>query len=652
MPPYWNRRRNWRKPYRRRGWFLRRRTRKTFRPRTWRRKYYRRRRRYWVRRRRFPKKLKTILLKQFQPETIRRCNIIGTIPLFQGSPERANNNYVQYLYSYVPKEEPGGGGWSLMVESLGSLWEDFEHLKNIWTHTNYGLPLARYGGVTLTFYQSPYTDYIVTVTNCYPMTDTKYKHADSAPNRMLQKRKAIRVPSLETRRKKRPYKKIRVRPPSQMQNKWYFQKDICDIPLIMITATAVDFRYPFAPSAAKSNNLTLTCLNTTFWQFHDFDEPPGTTGYIPKPDIYMYVNGENTSKPNKVTQLIYLGDTKNYTAGKKGDVKKTENWGNPFWHHYLDDSETIYISTKPPTTIQDSDLNTATTFYPLNEELFFETRYNPEKDKGEANKIFLVNNFQRGGYDPPVSENLQMSGFPLYDMCWGAIDWWKKLHEATDIDNHWLFCIITDQFDVKKPVYIPIDIYFRQGFGPYEAPITNYDRKHWNPKSRFQTKSINDICLTGPGCTRPPYNNYIQAKLKYNFHFKWGGCPQTLEKPYDPCSQPNWIIPSNLTERLQIENPNTPPETTLQKWDWRRDYVKQTAIQRIQKHTKTDETLQISTGSRRDPQVLRETQETSEPETEEETQIPIQTQLQQLRQQQRELKHRILQRLIQQPIKF
>nr|UGV36848.1 MAG: ORF1 [TTV-like mini virus] len=648
MPYYWRnfRRRRWR---RRPLWTRRTRS---FIPRRYRTRRRRRRYRtkYRVRRKRFPFKLKTILLKQFQPETIRRCKIIGTIPLFQGSPERANNNYIQTIYSYVPIDEPGGGGWTIMIETLSSLWDDFLHLKNIWTQSNAALPLVRYGGVTLKFWQSAYTDYCVQVSNCFPMVDTKYTHADSAPSRMLQKKHIIKVPSLETRKRKKPYKKIFVRPPQQMQNKWYFQKDICNIPLLMIIGTAVDFRYPFCPSKSRSNNVTLRCLNTSFFQFHDFDHFPETSGYIPKPETYMYAaKDEHEENPTERSHFIYLGNTKDNTPGKGINTNNPMNksdWGNPFWHEYITGHKHVYTSSSPPT-----DTSSWHTPTKLTEPYFKTVRYNPEKDKGEANTIYLVNNFQRQGWDKPISQNLQMSGFPLYLMCWGIIDWWQKLHEANDIGNHYIFAIITDQFDDKFSPYIPIDQFFMQGDGPYLAPITNYDNNHWQPKVRFQTQSINNICLSGPGCSRPPYENYMQAKFTYTFHMKWGGCPKTLEKPYDPCSQPNWVIPSNVTAGLQIENPNTDPKTILQKWDWRRDFITDTALKRIQEYTPTDETLQILTDNPRQPSILRQTQQTSDSEeTSEEEKAPIETQLQQLRRTQQQLQRRILQLINKQPL--
>nr|UGV39554.1 MAG: ORF1 [TTV-like mini virus] len=632
---------------RRRRWNRYRRIRKNI----WRRYWRNRRTPYYLRgvRKKFNRKLKFIKLQQWQPQTIKKCRIIGIRPLFQGSPERMNNNYVQSIYSFVPPEEPGGGGWTLMIETLSSLWEDWEHLKNIWTNSNAGLPLVRYMGVYLTFFQSEYTDYIVQVDRCLPMIDTKYKHADSAPNRMLLKRNVIKIPSLQTRKKRKPFKRIFVPPPSQFTNKWYFQNEICRIPLVMITAVAVDFRYPFCASSCASNNLTIKCLNIKFFQFHNFDNYPATTGYQPKPETYMYSTGGRNpdQKPTK-DDLIYLGDTKTNTPGKKSnstDFKKPENWGNPFWHHYIDGSIKVWTSTKSPQIndaqeIVDS-LTEMADFY------FLTYRYNPERDKGDSNRIYLVENFKNSGWLPPQNKNLIMEGFPLYDICWGYTDWQEKLHDIQNIDQHYMFVIQTDQFNEPLQAYVPLDPFFLTGHGPYEAPITNYDQAHWHPKQRFQTKSINDICLTGPGCCRSPYGNYVQAKFKYDFRVRWGGCPKTLEQPYDPCSQPNWTVPNNFQERLQITNPESKPQTELYDFDWRRDYVSQKAIKRIQKYTEPDENLQIFAGSSLEPPILRQTQTSSSEteESEEETEIQIKKQILKLKRQQRQLKHRIRQRL-------
>nr|ALN98244.1 ORF1 [Chimpanzee anellovirus] len=647
MPYYWRPYKNYRRrPFRRRR----------IRTPVYRRRWYRRlrpwRRRRRVRKHYIKRKLKSIIIRQFQPQSIRKCNIIGTIPRFQGSPYRANNNYIQTIYSYVPQEEPGGGGWTIMIESLSSLWDDFQRLKNIWTHSNAGLPLARYQGVTLTFYQSPYTDYIVQISNCLPKVDTKYTHADSCPSRMLQRKHTIKVPSLETKKRKKPYKRIFIKPPRQMENKWYFQKDICTTPLLMIIGTAVDFRYPFAGSKARSNNITLDCLNTTLFQIHNFDNL-ATNGYQPKQNTYLYAyrNDEDPhDKPNTITDkekqhVIYLGNTKDnqpgtYTFTDFTINNKLEKWGNIFWHDYFTGTIPIYESDQSPTQLN-------TSWKPLKrltEPLIKKVKYNPEKDKGESNTIYLVQNYVYTAWTKPTSKNLLMEGFPLYIMCWGIIDWWEKLNEASNLLTNYIFCIETDQFSDKWAPYVVLDAYFEEGEGPYLSPITTYDQKHWHPQVRFQTNSINNICMSGPGCPRSPYENYMQAKFTYKFHFKWGGCPKTIEKPYDPCSQPIWNIPSNITERLQIENPNITPQTILQRWDWRRDYIKEKAIKRLRKYSPTNKTLQTFTEHLRSPEILRQTSEEEDSsQTSEEEKTPLKTKLKQLLRTQRILQQRLQQ---------
>ncbi len=75
-----------------------------------------------------------------------------------------------------------------MVFSLDSLFEDYEHLENVWTSSNVALPLVRYLGCTIRLYQSQATDYVFLYDNCWPMVDTPFTHADSCPIRMLMRK--------------------------------------------------------------------------------------------------------------------------------------------------------------------------------------------------------------------------------------------------------------------------------------------------------------------------------------------------------------------------------------------------------------------------------------------------------------------------------
>lgn len=541
----------------------------------------------------------------------------------------------------VPIDEPGGGLYTVMIHSLASLWEDFEHLNNIWTQSNAGLPLCRYMGVDLYFYQSVFNDYCVEIEHCLPMVDTKYTHADIAPNRMMLKKNTIKVPSLETKRKRKPYKKVRVPPPAQLQNKWYFQQDLCNIPLVMIKATACDFRYPFGKSDWQSNNITIKCLNPALFHRRDWGQPSTTTGYFPKPSLYLYAPKGSITHPTKKDDVIYLGNTLENKPGKDANTTFAD-WGNPFWHHYLDGSIPIYTAQNPP-----SQLPNETTFTELTTPMILTFRYNPDRDTGKNNQIYLLENYHGDYWEPPGNPNLILSGFPLFDIIFGYLDWQEKVHEVQNIDEHQIFTIKSDWMNEKCTAYIPLNESFLQGFGPYNTnPPSDFHNSHWHPKVAFQKEIMNTIALTGPACPRPPYNNYSQAKFRYKFKFKWGGCPKQLEKPYDPCSQPRWNIPSNINEGLQIQNPNTNPQTEIQEFDWRRDYVKQKTIERIKQYTPTDETLQIFTDSRSNAPILRQTSpESSDSEETQKKEKTLQEQISELQQYQRKLKHRLLHRM-------
>lgn len=567
------------------------------------------------------------------------------------------------MYSTVPEYEPGGGGYAVLIESLGSLWEDFEHLRNIWTSSNTGLPLVRYEGVTLYFYQSRNTDYVVEINRCLPMKDFKYTHADTCPNRMLLKKHTIKIPSLETRKRRKPYKRVKVKPPPQFENKWYFQKDICNIPLIMVTATACDLTQPYGAANWESNNITIKCLNPQLVQRNNFLEFPATSGWFPKPNTYFYTSDTTSALgPTINDKLCYLGNTKDYTQGQlmtPNELKnsKITDWGNPFHHHNLDlESTTWWTTTQPP-----SGLNYVhwenNHFVKLTDPIIINCRYNPEKDKGVNDMIYLKEITAPTGWDPPANPNLIFEGFPLFDITWGYIDWQDKLHDVQNILDKHIIVLKSDVITPKLTHYIPLNETFIEGYSAYRGEehaqnnrVTDYDHFHWHPRTKNQVEILNQIAMTGPGCPRSVYKTYLQAQMQYVFHFRWGGCPRTLEKPYDPCSQPDWIIPRNFYESLQKQNPGENPETFLQKFDWRRDYIKQSAIQRIKEHTETDDPLQFSTGSKRDVPAMYYKPETSsssetETETEEEQTTPLQTQIQHLRKQQQRLKRRILKRL-------
>nr|UYM03289.1 MAG: ORF1 [Anelloviridae sp.] len=642
--PYYYRRRN---QTRRRRRFSRRRARQTFRRRNYTRKRKRRTHRK-VNNFKFSKrKKKSIILRQFQPSTINKCKCIGYKCLFQGSPQRTMNNFVQYIYSYIPEKQPGGGGWSIQVLSLDSIFEDYQHLQCIWTKGNAGLPLVRYLGCQFTLYQSQDTDYVFVYDNCWPMVDTIHTHADSAPFRMLQKKHKVVIPSRNSSKRKKPYKKIFVKPPQQMQNRWYFQKEICKTPLVMFTATAISLFNPFCDPRAKSNNVTIHCINPYIFQNPDFQHW-GTTGYSPKSTnsnvpLYLYASNEKDITYEKLKSkkhiIIALTNTKDHTPGhdlRVNSANISQKAGNPFHEDYLTGSMYTYISMITPTEMQNlvtngSEPDTSKRSITNTGDFIYTFRYNPDNDDGSTNKQYIVSTATGHTIQPPQEENFILSGFPFPYMLWGWTDWIKKLGQTPQFDTNKLIVLESKAFDDKTiPKFIIVDPQFIHGFDPYEDmntenhTISPYNAKNWFPRYEFQKLTINNICLSGPHCPRPPWDHYLQANCKYKMYFKWGGCPKNLQKAYNPCLQSIWPTPDNKYGRSEVQNPNIFPQTELFEWDWEEDYITKSAIQRIQRFTEIDPKMFSITGSKNNPPALqKKTNQDQEKEEEEKLKLQL-----------------------------
>lgn len=642
MPPYRRYYQNrYRRKYYRRRWRLpRRRARTTFRRKQW---YRKRRQRYKVKKFKLKRKRTYLKLKQFQPKSINYCKITGFKCLFQGSPIRKQHNYIQYIYSFTPPTFPGGGGWSLLVFSLDSLFEDYQHLQCIWSKSNAGLPLVRYLGGKIKLYQNESTDYVTVYDTCWPMVDTPHTHADSAPSRMLQKKHKTIVPSTNTQKRKKPYKTIRFKPPAQMLNKWYFQRDICKIPLLMLTTTSIDLTKPFCNPNCKSNNIVIRYINPYLFKNNNFQDYPRTTGYSPKTlsdgPYYLYASlqGDIPDKTNTVSFKQFIGgcipltNTKNYNAGKPiqtlatGTNNKPENWGNPFYRTHLDlEAFTIYICNENPVSLLNNYNTTSfnnTKITKATENMIYQTIYNPDNDTGETNKVYLVKATQNTQFQPPTDEDLIFEGFPLYILLWGWTDFIRKLNKTPNIDTNYMLVIQTKVFHEKDPYFVPIDIQFEHGFDPYLPLDTEnhqpsyYNQQNWYPQLKYQELTIENICESGPAVSRS--QSYLQCYCKYSFYFKWGGCPKTLDKAYNPCSQPKWPTTDTITPGLEITNPSEPPETQLYYWDWDNDYVTQKAIQRIRDHTEPHESIFSITDSKSSAKPQKTTQETQDQKEEE-----------------------------------
>lgn len=565
-----------------------------------------------------------------------------------------------------------GGGWSLLVFNLGALYQEWEHLRNAWSKSNLGLNLVRYLYSDFKFYRHDTVDYVVTAQTCYPMLDNKYMHANCHPSRMLLAKRKIIVPSKKTNPNGRPYKRKRFYPPEQMLNKWFFQKEMCNTNLLMLATTACDLMHYYVPSTAESNNITLYSINTKIFQNKNFQHTEqGTVPWSPKASYYMYgQHNGSTSQPTKASDLIYLGNTYDNTGGQTSDgtfnaAMKKENMGNPFFHEYISGDRQIWVGNIQPSAIFKTNISSPEQtanlkkLHLMQEPIIVTCRYNPNRDTGEGNRVYMLSNIrQDNGYNPPNDPNLTIDGFPLWLSMWGWADWQKKLSLIQQIDINYFIACNCSFIDPPLPCYVFLSKSFIDGEGPYQLPraeISASDNQHWYPKYKFQKEGIENINMSGPAVAKSEYTKNIEAHCEYKFKFKWGGCPADIETPYDPCEQPQYNVPDKQLLATTLQDPTLSPDRIFHDFDIRRGEITQTALERVCKYKKTDKplftdgTTPCEEKSLFDPPIqpqetlqtlLQELHQTSSSEEDEETPIPQQLQRHKLKQQR--LKHKLL----------
>nr|UGV37195.1 MAG: ORF1 [TTV-like mini virus] len=612
MPPF---RRRWNRFYR-----TKRRWRKNkygfWRPRN---RFRRNRRTNWVRKRKINfrrKKLKFIKLKQWQPMKIKKCKIRGILELFECTYGRVSNNFVPYKESYVPPHQPGGGGWGIQQLTLGNLYVQNVYCMNYWTKSNRGMNLCRYFGTKFTLYRQQNVDWIFSYNLEEPLTIGKYTYPSYHPYKMLQYTKKIIIPSFKTAplKKKRYYKKF-IRPPKKLTNQWYFQNHLQNTPLVTFFACACDLSNMFLPKYSKNNNITLWALNTRLienpkFQLTNIQESGYTPDTAGKKTLWALYRAEEPPSDTLGKQLIYLGRTQYNTEGYPINNSQTnqytkDKWGNPFYYTFLQNDQPTYLLTVPATQSSKTPINyiiekkeskvseiegLAQRF----EDLVIPVRYNPNKDKGIGNRAYFLRTDKRdqNNWDPPEDETYTLKNFPLWLMLWGYDDYIKKYNYINKLDENGILVIQSDYFNEKYPAYVFLSDDFVNGLAPYgesREEMNVFERGHWYPRWEHQKRAIENLLMTGPAVARPGDNESIQAHLQYQFLFKWGGNPSTLETVIDPNIQPVVPDPTTGLQNFEIISPATTIENFLYNWDTRRELLTQAATNRITKIQTNDQ---------------------------------------------------------------
>lgn len=589
-----------------------------------------------------------------------------------------------YKDSWVPPNYPGGGGFCVMKFTLQNLYEMHQYCSNWWTETNTNLPLCRYLGATFRFYQSKYIDYVIKWSTELPAVSNKLTYPSTQPSMMMMAKNKIIVPSSTTRKLKRPYKQIRIQPPAQLQNKWYFQRDIRETTLLILYASPVSLQEFYINTDADNNNITITYLNLNVIANRNFNQQHWPSKITNDKHFYIY-SYHGTLNPNdtanfKNKQLIPLTNIRDWTEGQtfedyKAIYKKDLNsylsniqkfTGNPFEETHIQHQEQWYWSHTGPATwatawktnnteeskVSDLQVDTSGTKMTLtyiSENAILNCRYNPFKDDGKTTQMYLLKckdtSATNNDWNAPTNTDLILEGFPIWLNIWGFIDFQIRLGALQQIYTDTIFVMKTQATypKITTPIVI-LDADFLHNKSPYETTVNKQDKNRWYPQVQYQTQQMNTIALTGPGSTKLPEKTSEQIVCHYKFDFKWGGNPPKMVTVNNPQKQIVYPLPSDEHSTNSLQNPTQAIETMLYSFDERHGQLTQTAIDRISKDweltnilspiTERTGQLQAIGTYPQDPQ----TQETEKKEKEE-----ILKQLIQHKQQQQQLRLRILQ---------
>ncbi len=391
--------------------------------------------------------------------------------------------------------------------------------------------------------------------------------------------RAIIIPKLGRGPNKKTYVKKYVSPPSLLQNKWYFSQDLYNTPLFMLTISACELDQMFAPEDQISTNITLISLNTNAFQTANWERQPYDTKSAGTYNIYLWSHG-NGSEPQTWQDLYFLGNCKEYVQGQKINsneeavtIATTSNklkWGNPFTHWYHHKDITIYYGALP--TEQNKMLKP--NILPLTS-LFVECRYNPFKDKGTGNKVYLAPTDTGNGSFLTLPKDLRLiiENLPLWIIFWGWGDWLLKSRPVAHIQEEYQIVVQSPYIYPKLPCYIFTDKYFTnppEG-DLYKTELTETDRAHWHIKYEMQMEQLELIAKTGPAAPKLNHTKQIEAHLNYDFYFKWGGNPAPMETITDPGEQEKFPTPYNKLQGLEIESPGKPKQHFLYTFDERRN---------------------------------------------------------------------------------
>ncbi len=160
----------------------------------------------------------------------------------------------------------------------------------------------------------------------------------------------------------------------------------------------------------------------------------------------------NGGDPKQWTDLIPLFNTRTYSLGSKltkfQDFKNKAKWGNPFVSNYIHDDVRYYYGPIP----EASKFNEAPSVTLLHE-LYFYARYNPMRDNGQGNKVYMKStSLSQGSFLSLPKEDIIASELPLWIIMWAWESWLNKAKPIQHIQDDYQLVIQTQFFLPKTSI--------------------------------------------------------------------------------------------------------------------------------------------------------------------------------------------------------
>nr|UYM03100.1 MAG: ORF1 [Anelloviridae sp.] len=688
----WRRRRRWRtrRTRRRRAAFRRRGRRRRVRKRRgrWRRTY-----RKWRRGKKRRRHKRRLILTQWQPAFIRRCYIVGYLPLIICGENTSARNFATHSDDLI-SNGPYGGGMTTTKFTLRILYD--EHLRhlNYWTVSNQDLDLCRYLGGTFYAYRHPTVDFIIQIHTSPPFLDTPLTGPSIHPGMLMLAKNKILIPSLKTRPNKKHKVKIRFKPPKLFQDKWYPQSELCDTTLLTVFATACDLQFPFGSPLTNNICVNFQVLGSPYKQ-HLSILPDKLDSYKTYYDTNLYNNVQLYQTFQTIAQIKPSAQETNFSptwqncnnSEKLNETGNNQNTCNDTW--YYGKTYTNQITTAAQ-KIRKKYLNATRSALPLlathGHELleyhtgvyssiflsagrtYFETTgaytdiiYNPLVDKGIGNKVWLDPLSKEDAVLNRKQAKVLLEDIPIWAALFGYTEFAAKYTGDSAISANYrltIRCPYTDPMLVDRynedQGFVPYSKNFGNGKmpgGSSNVPLTM--RIKWYPMLFHQLELMEELVQSGPFTYRGDEKMCVLA-IKYNFRWKWGGNPVSHQIVRNPCKGGSGT--RREPRSIQAVDPKyVTPTLSFHSWDFRRGLFGKASIERMSRESETNvyptgpprkrpkrdtdpyDSQQEESSLSRHLQLQPWVHSSQEVQSEEETQVPENLQeqlLQQLREQQ------------------